>query len=460
MPVDLKPTQEMSEEAARGLEWRREYNRGGTAVGVARARDISNRVNLSEDTIQRMVSYFARHEVDKQAEGFNPGEEGYPSAGRIAWALWGGDPGQSWAKQKLKQLEKTNMITIENKTSKLKLDKVVQPESIQELLDELSFLYGNTAVGNYKVGEIVASIENAVEELEIEIHSPGGSVMDGYRLFNAIKELRERGVYVTAKINTLAASMASVIAMAADKITIASNGRMMIHDASSYIGGNSEKLRKMADELDQISDEIANIYSERTGLSAEEIRTMMKSETWIPADKAVELKFADEIFDKKSKVMDFLTNFFNKFKGESSEQVESINVDLENTEAMLEQITAEFENRGVALQNAITELNEYKLKVENFDNKISELNNQLVEKDTLIVEKDTEISNLKEEVEQALKTAHNKAVEIVAGIGHEPLSVDPAEKAKGSLTREDINKLPTPEARMEARKKNWKKLNR
>jgi len=94
MPV---PTQAMADEAQRGLDWRAEYGRGGTEVGVARARDISNRVDLSDDTIGRMVSYFARHEVDKDAQGFRPGEEGYPSAGRIAWALWGGDPGKSWA---------------------------------------------------------------------------------------------------------------------------------------------------------------------------------------------------------------------------------------------------------------------------------------------------------------------------------------------------------------------------
>jgi HK97 family phage prohead protease len=94
---DLTPPQGVREEAERGLEWRREYNRGGTAVGVARARDLANGRTLSIETIRRMLSYFARHEVDKQGEGWSPGEDGYPSAGRIAWALWGGDPGRSWA---------------------------------------------------------------------------------------------------------------------------------------------------------------------------------------------------------------------------------------------------------------------------------------------------------------------------------------------------------------------------
>lgn len=99
------PTQAMAEEAQRGLDWREEYGRGGTEVGVARARDISNRINLSDETIGRMVSFFARHEVDKEAEGFRQGEDGYPSAGRIAWALWGGDPGKSWAEREFAMIQ-------------------------------------------------------------------------------------------------------------------------------------------------------------------------------------------------------------------------------------------------------------------------------------------------------------------------------------------------------------------
>jgi len=91
------PTKEMAAEAELGLKWREEYKRGGTEVGVARARDISNMRNLSLDTVTRMNSYFARHEVDKEALGWNQGEEGFPTAGRIAWQLWGGDPGKDWA---------------------------------------------------------------------------------------------------------------------------------------------------------------------------------------------------------------------------------------------------------------------------------------------------------------------------------------------------------------------------
>ena len=95
-----RPSDGMVAEAKKGLEWRTKYNRGGTNVGVARARDISNRKNLPDETVKRMHSYFSRHEVDKKGQGFQPGEEGFPSAGRIAWALWGGDAGQTWAAAK------------------------------------------------------------------------------------------------------------------------------------------------------------------------------------------------------------------------------------------------------------------------------------------------------------------------------------------------------------------------
>lgn len=112
------PTNGMVEEAKRGLAWREEYNRGGTEVGVARARDIINKKDLSDETIGRMVSYFARHEVDKEGEGFYPDQDGYPSAGRIAWALWGGDPGKSWAEKEWNKIQnsKGSIMAIKRKT--------------------------------------------------------------------------------------------------------------------------------------------------------------------------------------------------------------------------------------------------------------------------------------------------------------------------------------------------------
>ena len=103
--IGFTPPEGARAEAQRGLDWRKEFGRGGTPVGWARARDIANGENLSPDTINRMVSYFARHEVDKQGQGWSPGEKGFPSNGRIAWALWGGDAGKAWAGKVARQME-------------------------------------------------------------------------------------------------------------------------------------------------------------------------------------------------------------------------------------------------------------------------------------------------------------------------------------------------------------------
>ena len=100
-----KPTQGMKEEARKGLDWRKEFGRGGTRIGAERANQILNNENLSDETIKRMYSFFSRHEVDKKAEGFRQGEKGYPSNGRIAWALWGGDAGFSWSKKLVNQMK-------------------------------------------------------------------------------------------------------------------------------------------------------------------------------------------------------------------------------------------------------------------------------------------------------------------------------------------------------------------
>ncbi len=96
------PPETVARQAALGLELRRKFGRGGTQVGVARARDLKNRKELSAATIKRMHSFFARHEVDKKAANF--GNKTDPSRGYIAWLLWGGDAGRAWAERKYKSI--------------------------------------------------------------------------------------------------------------------------------------------------------------------------------------------------------------------------------------------------------------------------------------------------------------------------------------------------------------------
>lgn len=103
-PIDLEPTSAMRSEAQRGLDWREQFGRGGTAVAVRRARQILSGDEMTPETVITMAAWFARHEIDKEGQGYRPDEDGYPSAGRIAWALWGGDPGQSWATRKREEM--------------------------------------------------------------------------------------------------------------------------------------------------------------------------------------------------------------------------------------------------------------------------------------------------------------------------------------------------------------------
>lgn len=100
MAETYTPTDGMATAAKRALKWHEDGFPGGTQVGLTRANQLKNKEALSADTVLRMHSFFSRHEVDKQATGFHSGEEGYPSKGRVAWDLWGGDGGQTWAASK------------------------------------------------------------------------------------------------------------------------------------------------------------------------------------------------------------------------------------------------------------------------------------------------------------------------------------------------------------------------
>jgi ATP-dependent Clp protease protease subunit len=306
-----------------------------------------------------------------------------------------------------------NLLQIENKSAKVKLNDQVHKYSVDQIIEEIEKVYGMAAVSDcYTFGDVTACAENAVDTLEIEIHSPGGSVFEGYRIYNAMRELRERGVYVTAKINTLAASMGSVIAMAADKITIASNGRMMIHDASTGIHGNADAMRKGAEMLEEISDEIAGVYAEKTGKDKGDIRKMMKSETWISAKKAIEMGFADEIFDTKSKVMSIL----DKFKPDAAlvEKVNSLESSLVDAENKVSELTAKIDEVENDLASAVTELTEAKAKAD----KLAEEKAQF---EASFNEAETAIANLTEQLATAQASAETRAAEILATAGVPPV---------------------------------------
>jgi HK97 family phage prohead protease len=126
--IDFTPPAGVREEAAKGLAWRSEYGRGGTAVGVARARDLSNGVNISPETARRMKAFFDRHQTNVGTTGWSPGEDGFPSPSRIAWALWGSDPGWAWSRKLVEQMnsadenDRSHTMNIERRS--LAIDEV------------------------------------------------------------------------------------------------------------------------------------------------------------------------------------------------------------------------------------------------------------------------------------------------------------------------------------------------
>ena len=111
--IDLMPTEGMRAEARRYRTWKAEGQAGGTEVAARRATQILSGDELSPATVITMAAWFARHEVDKQGQGFTQDEDGYPSPGRVAWAAWGGDPGQSWSAMKSTAIKKAQGRSIE-----------------------------------------------------------------------------------------------------------------------------------------------------------------------------------------------------------------------------------------------------------------------------------------------------------------------------------------------------------
>ena len=149
MATTYKPTSGMASAAKRALKWKEEGKPGGTLVGLARANQLKDRDPLTASTVLRMYSFFSRHEVDKRATGFNSGEEGFPSKGRVAWDLWGGDGGYSWSTAKRNQI----MRAREGKA--LQLVKLTQ----KGIVPELARMVAAQVIENY-------ANENISEELE------------------------------------------------------------------------------------------------------------------------------------------------------------------------------------------------------------------------------------------------------------------------------------------------------
>lgn len=164
-----------------------------------------------------------------------------------------------------------------------------------------------------------------VANIDLHINSPGGSVFDGQAIYNALKR---HPANVTTYIDGLAASIASVIALAGNKVVMAANSLFMIHNPWGVTQGTSDEMRKYADVLDKVRDTIVTVYREKCGLPDAEIIAAMDSETWMSADEAVAFGFVDEI-SQEMKMAALATFDFKALGFKNPPQAHTVTVEVE-----------------------------------------------------------------------------------------------------------------------------------
>lgn len=170
------------------------------------------------------------------------------------------------------------------------------------------FIYDEVGGFGVSASDFLAEVRKVDGPLNLHLNSPGGDVFDGMAIYQALKS---RQGETTVVVDGLAASIASVIALGADRVVMAPKATMMIHDGWSMAVGNAADMRKLADLLDKTSDNIASVYADKAGGSVDFWRARMREETWYSADEALAAGLIDEVEGKPGKRDDFDLSMFN-----------------------------------------------------------------------------------------------------------------------------------------------------
>jgi len=175
-------------------------------------------------------------------------------------------------------------------------------------------IYGDIGESMWGDSVTASTVKNMLDrmdqgDLTVRINSPGGSVFDGFAIYNMI---RQRDGKTTVYVDGLAASAASVIAMAGDEVVMGQASMLMIHDPYTMSVGGSEDMRKTADMLDKIKESIVAAYESRSEQGAEIISQMMTDETWFTADESVSMGFANRVEAGKATVSNLSRPWINK----------------------------------------------------------------------------------------------------------------------------------------------------
>lgn len=151
------------------------------------------------------------------------------------------------------------------------------------------------------VKNVIAELTDENEELKVIINSPGGDVQAGQEIYSILKDIKNP---VTINVQSIAASAASMIAMAGDTVKMSPVALLMIHNASTCTSGDYRDMQHTADVLQTVNTAIMQAYIAKTGKTEDELREMMDKETWLTANQCIEHGFADEIIkDEKQSII-------------------------------------------------------------------------------------------------------------------------------------------------------------
>lgn len=170
----------------------------------------------------------------------------------------------------------------------------VKGQVVDDMTGDWYALFGMASTYPKQVNKILND-GDANEDVEVDIASPGGDVFSASEIYTALKNYQGN---ITVNVQGMAASAASVIAMAGDKVRMSPTAQMMIHKAWTIVQGNSDDLSHAANVMSKTDQSISNAYQQKTGKSQDELLDLMKNETWMTAKDAVNLGFADEIMFK------------------------------------------------------------------------------------------------------------------------------------------------------------------
>ena len=277
------------------------------------------------------------------------------------------------------------------------------------------------------------------KDIYLHVNCVGGEVFDGMAIYNTLKKYKGK---VIAYIEGIAASMGSIIPLAADEIIMSENSLYMIHNAWGGAMGEASDMRKTAALLDKLSSEIANIYSKKTGYPVSEIKDMMDEETWFNSEEALQYGFIDRVSDAVMVAAKYdISNFKNKTQKQIVNQLNNNKKSKKMTEDLKSWFSAKVEEVVAAVKGNVdaTEVSEVNVilsdneeisnKLSDFENKISEINALSTSKDEEITELKNTVDSLNSEIEKLNNKSNAKGTEI--STDSDPAVVE---------TKEEVNK--------------------